>query len=468
MRTQGKMEQEINIIDLFWSILLAWRQIICCGIITAILISGLKYVLDSRAYHRARNTEKEQVEVELTSEEEEQLETARTMLKRIKDYEKYLNESVLMQIDPYEKPVAELQYFVESDYTYNYTQDNYFDYTQNLMALYGNYIKSGEMSDKIIEAANLSVSQADFSELCSVSQVGTTIAITITWADMKKLDKISEFFKMELKKKELDFQEIGSHRLKLLQESKNVIADTGLAEKKNLYANNITTINTQLNTLKTDMSEQQLKLLSSEMGIENEQDKIEITKPGFSKKYALLGAFMGMILICVWMACKMIFTAKLQNSEEVRVLLDTRLLGEITIQPKKKRFLSTIDDKILAIKNRKKKKLSVEQQIKVTVANIVLSCKQRGIDYIYLTGSEYEKADIKILNMLKQELSAQDIQINEGGNIFYDAESLKKGTEIGNMIFVEQKGLSIYDEIFNELNLAKEQNNHILGVVILI
>ena len=62
---------------------------------------------------------------------------------------------------------------------------------------------------------------------------------------------------------------------------------------------------------------------------------------------------------------------------------------------------------------------------------------------------------------------AQDIQINEGGNIFYNADSLKKGTEIGNMLFVEQKGLSIYDEIFNELNLAKEQNNHILGIVVL-
>lgn len=60
-------------------------------------------------------------------------------------------------------------------------------------------------------------------------------------------------------------------------------------------------------------------------------------------------------------------------------------------------------------------------------------------------------------------MSTQEVQISEGGNIFYDAESLKQGTEIGNMLFVEQKGQSIYDEISNELNLAKEQNNNILG-----
>ena len=36
------------------------------------------------------------------------------------------------------------------------------------------------------------------------------------------------------------------------------------------------------------------------------------------------------------------------------------------------------------------------------------------------------------------------------------------------MIFVEQTGKSIYDEISNELNLAREQKNQILGVVVLV
>ena len=85
-----------------------------------------------------------------------------------------------------------------------------------------------------------------------------------------------------------------------------------------------------------------------------------------------------------------------------------------------------------------------------------------------MTGSEYENVDSVILDMLKKELYSQEVQIREGGNIFYDAESLKQGTEIGNILFVEQKGRSIYDEISNELNLAKEQNNYILGFVVLV
>lgn len=214
------------------------------------------------------------------------------------------------------------------------------------------------------------------------------------------------------------------------------------------------------------MSEEQLRLLQNGPG--EEVIKPEIPKPVPSKKYFLLGAFLGIFLVCAWAACKMLFTARLQNPEEIRALYNTRLLGEVTVKSKKKRFLSVIDDKLLAIKNRRKKKLSVEQQVKVIAANISLSCKQQGIENIYMTGSEYENADTATLDMLKQELTSQNIQVKEGGNIFYDAESLKQGTEIGNMIFVEQTGKSIYDEISNELNLAREQKNQILGVVVLV
>lgn len=459
MRTQEKVEREINLIELFWKVLLNWRQIISVAVLIALMVSGIKYALDSRVYNIRKSTEQEN---SLSVAEQEQVEDARTMIERIRNYQNYLNESVLMQIDPYNKPVVELQYYVESDYTYNYTRDNQSDYTGNLMSLYYNYLKSGEMSKKLIDATKISITQADYSELCAVSQSGSTMVITFTWTDENKLDEISEFIKEELTQKELMFQEVGSHRLKLLRESKNIISDAGLAETKNAYANNSAYINTQLNTLKAGMSEEQLKLLN------NESEESEIPKPVPSKKYFLLGAFLGIFLVCAWAACKMLFTARLQNPEEIRALYNTRLLGEVTVKSKKKRFLSVIDDKLLAIKNRRKKKLSVEQQIKVIAANISLSCKQQGIENIYMTGSEYENADTATLDMLKQELTSQNIQVKEGGNIFYDAESLKQGTEIGNMIFVEQTGESIYDEISNELNLAREQKNQILGVVVLV
>lgn len=466
MESKDKMEREINLTEMFWHILFSWRQIICSALIFAILFTGVKFLRDKSSFLAVQKQNSVQEEIQLTAEEEEQVESAKKMMSRIENYQKYLDESVLMQIDPYEKPIIELQYYVESEYTYNYTRDNQTDYTGDVMALYCNYVRSGEMSNKIINAAKLSINQADFSELCYTIQNGNTMSITIAWAETEKLDEISDLVKNALLQKEKDFQEVGSHKLKLLRESKNVVVDADLAEKKNLFFNNVTNINTQLNTLKTSMSEQQLKLLQNEDESKNKNDEVIIDEPNINKRYIFVGLVFGVCLMCIWIVLKTIFTEKLQFPEEIRTLYNVRLLGEISVQYAAKQFMPYIDDKLVGIKNRGKKKLSKKQQVKVIAENISLTCKQQNIEHIYMTGSEYEDIDTKTLDMLKKELVAQNIHVTEGKNIFYDAESLKQGTEIGNLLFIEQTGKAIYDEIFNELNLAKEYKNNIIGFVV--
>ena len=48
MEVQERVDREINLVELFWQFLLSWRQIICFGIIFAVLLGGLKYVRDVR------------------------------------------------------------------------------------------------------------------------------------------------------------------------------------------------------------------------------------------------------------------------------------------------------------------------------------------------------------------------------------------------------------------------------------
>lgn len=466
MEVQERVDREINLVELFWQFLLSWRQIICFGIIFALLLGGLKYVRDIRAYQASQNVDKEQLENSLSEAEMQQVLEARNLMARIEEYEDYLEGSALMQINLYEKPVVELQYYIDSDYTFNYTQESQNDYTTDLLVLYYNYIISGEMNDKVIKEVGLSVDQADVSELWSIFQTGNTMFIKFTCPEKEKMKDVANLIKSQLSKKEAELQEVGSHKLKLMGEFENVIVDNGLIDRKNTISNNIATINTQLNTLKAGLTEQQLELV--ENGQEEAESALVVASPSVSVKYMMLGAVLGIFFIAVCITCKMLFTEKLQNPEEIRILYSTRLLGEVSILSQKKHFFSMVDNKILAIKNRRKKKLTVQQQIKVIAANIVLYCKQKEINCIYMTGSEFESMDSGILLMLKEELSAQNIQVKEGENIFYDAESLKLGTEIGNMVFVEQVGKSIYDEISSELNLAKEQKNHILGVVVLV
>lgn len=469
METQERVEREINLVELFWNVLLGWRQIICLGIVFAVLLGGMKYAMNVRSSQSLQDINVEEAKEELKEEELDKIEEAKQMQVRIDDYEKYMEKSPLMQMDPYEKPVLDLQYYVKSEYIINYTKDSERDYTTEVASLYRNYIVGGEMAQKVIDGAGLSINKEDLGELMQVtpSSEQGTFYISISYADTEKLQEISDVVKSLLDQKSTELQKVGAHTLELISESQNVVVDTTLIDRKANMATSMSTLKTQLQTMKTSMSAQQTAILDAEMEeIRGEKEEVE-EESGFSIKYAILGALVGMFLACAWIACRMLFTARLQNAEEIRNMYGIRLLGGVSASSAKKRFLSVVDKKMLAVKNRKKKFLSLEKQIEVVAANIALSCKQEGIDCIYMTGSEYEKADAAVLDGIKKALAKQDVKVREGENISYDAASLQACIETGNIVFVEQKGESIYDEIYREINLAKEQKGNIIGAVVL-
>ena len=171
-----------------------------------------------------------------------------------------MKKSALMQIDPFAKPVLELQFYVQSDYIMNFTKDSERDYTLGLVSIYNNFINSGEMAQKVIEDAKLSINIEDFRELLTVSLSENVISISISYIDAEKLDDISDAIESFLQQKESEVQDVGSHKLELIEESKTVVVDTALVEKKNSIANNITTQKTQLDSLKAGFSAEQLAL----------------------------------------------------------------------------------------------------------------------------------------------------------------------------------------------------------------
>lgn len=468
MGTKDRAAREINLADLFWEILLSWRKCICFGILLAIVLSGMKYFMDVRSYHASQNIDVEKEKGNLEQEEMEQLSDAVALQGRVDAYEKYQEKSALMQMDPYAKPVLELQFYVRSDYIINYTNDHERDYTPELVSMYCNYVNSGEMAEKVIAEAALAVSAEDFRELLSVSSTGSTVSVSISYAEAGKLAEISNVVKTFLKEKEPELQEVGSHNLEMIDESQSVVVDTELAEKKNTIADNVATLENQLKNMKNSMSDKQTALFDIEVSEMRGEALEEEEEPGFSVLFLILGGMLGVILVCIWIVCRMVIASKLQSSEEISSVYGARLLGKIEISAgKKKHFLQGIDNWILRKKNGGKKRLSMEQQIEVIAANVALSCKQQELNCIYMTGSEYEKVDKNVLDKLKQRLSGQGIKVKDGGNMLYDASSLQSGIENGHIILVEQKKVSAYDEVYEELDLLERYGSEVLGVIVL-
>ena len=122
------VEREISLEHLFWKILLGWRRLVALAVIFAILVTGMKYVKDKASYQAAlkeqNGTEKVDKDIVLTKEEKQVVESAKEVQKLITDSEDYLRDSLLMNVDAFHENLLTIQFYVDTNYTYNYLEEN--------------------------------------------------------------------------------------------------------------------------------------------------------------------------------------------------------------------------------------------------------------------------------------------------------------------------------------------------------
>ncbi|MGN0270082.1 MAG: hypothetical protein ACI4CX_05235, partial [Candidatus Weimeria sp.] len=129
MQTQReslKENVELNLVDICWKLLMQWRPIIVFSLLIALAVSGLKYYKDAAAYKTSVQTVKEQ-KTKKTSYTEKDIEKLQDKLsdtelnavenavfnqRKILTDQKYLNSSILMQIDSQNKHVVYIDYYI--------------------------------------------------------------------------------------------------------------------------------------------------------------------------------------------------------------------------------------------------------------------------------------------------------------------------------------------------------------------
>lgn len=474
------VEREISLEHLFWRILLGWRRLVALAVIFAILVTGMKYLKDRSSYQAAlkdqNGTKTVEKDIVLTKEEKQAVESAQEVQKLITDTEDYLRDSVLMNVDAFHENLLTIQFFIDTHYTYNYLEENKKDYIYEVIAAYAGYAKSGQLAATLVEEADLDIEQNFVEELISTSSSSGTFQITVLHPDVEMLEKLQPIIVKAVKDQTAEISEkIGTHTIDLLSGQIAYRTDTDLVNRQKSQSDILESYRSRLTAAKAAMSEEQLDVLDSEVekadaeaGRETEEEIVPIDPPSVSIKYLILGVLAGGFLACVWIALEVLFSGKVQEAEEIPNLYGVRMLGELTEEKKKKKFLPFIDTFILKLKNRNKKQMSVEQQMKIICSNLELACKKENLSKIYLTGSEIEKMDPKRLAEMKASLKAAGVAVHTGENIIYDAGALKEMAEVGQVVFMEQVGASLYHEVEKEIRISRENEVQILGSIVVV
>lgn len=488
----------IDLLDLIWNIIFAWRRVLAWMVIFTLLLTGyagLKYHAGMKEYAAAQkeyqdaldgkmvSEEKETTgNPELTKEEQTQVADAVSVQKLLNQTRDYMDQSILMNIDPYHENVLTMNFYVNTGYTFNYTRDNTKDYTNALVDAYVSYVNSGAVARILADQLKLDAKYID--ELVSTADSGDTDADD-TEADVftvrliYKDDSIFADASALIEKSVLGQQQtlagsIGTHTVSLVSSEEAVQSDQNMMTKQTAVVDSLNLYRTQYTTLTANMSDQQKaelekKMRESDVGQKEESIKenlIQPEKPSFSKKYPVLGAFLGIFLACVWIALKQIFSNRLQYTEELTEYFDLNQIGVLKYEKEQK--MSRFDRWLRRQRYRNKKEIDADTRLGIVCANLELMCKREGITRVCLTGSEMEKirkSQESVWSNLTERLSAAGIQVQMVDNICYDMMAMRTVSEVGAVVLVEQVNESIFQEIDKELSMLKQNEVKVVGAI---
>ena len=151
----------------------------------------------------------------------------------------------------------------------------------------------------------------------------------------------------------------------------------------------------------------------------------------------------------------------------MKYLFGTTVFGVVDASAHgKKRLFSVVDRLLKRIKVGRKKCLSYETQLQLICTNILICCKNNGITKVHLSGSEMKKVPSVVLKTIRETLEKAGIEVSNGNGVAYDADSLMELAEKKNGILIEVSEKTSCEEIAKELNLCRQNEVNILGVVL--
>lgn len=366
-QTTYNHEEEIDLIQLAFSILHKYRQILMTVVICAVLAAGFglaKNAYSSYAEGKAADSEdvavaksaaqqkydeemlayreeKTKHDTNVQQYQEELLENQQAIEStkiKIQNAQEYLDNSVLNTIDPYNVPVAQADLYVSTDYKILPGMDyQNVDYTDAVLKAYSSLITNSETMDKI--AKTVGMEERYLQELVSVSGDSSTRLLTIRayGADEATANKILDALLVRMEDVRPTIQStVGSHSIAQLTRTSTVSVMTLLRDSQQQNRDDLTNLQNQVTTL--EAADRVL-----EQSIEDEQQALEAMKlpeapeEGTSMpKLIVLGALLGAVLACGVVVVKFLLDGMVYSASELNRSTGLPVLGALASDRTKK------------------------------------------------------------------------------------------------------------------------------------
>lgn len=460
-------EREIHLTDLLWKILFSWRFVLVCAVVFAIVLAGGRFWKDRQSTSAKKNQPSlEELKESLTEDEWEDISKAQTLQRQIASQKEYQAKSIRMNLDAYAIDEVILQYYVDTDYAIDLDKEIQKDYGEELVGAYTAYVENKGIQESLEAKLDWDMDGVYIGELLSIkpAEEGNQFTLVVAGADADQAAELADQAAVLLEEYQSALADkIGSHTLTLIDRCITVVNDSVLAEAQDALDEKITAQQTKLDTLTAGFSSTQYQVYQGGDEVADKAGDI-VAAPGFSVKYLVLGAFVGIFLSCVWLALCFILNGRMKNVKELQEFYRLSIFGSISAENQGKRFLAGIDRWLDSL--RRKGKWTQEERQEVLLTNLGLACKRENVEKLFvITSVPLSQNESRLLETLKKNLEKKGIRMVLGQDVLHNASLMEQMAEIGQVVLLEKTEVSSYAEIEQELSLCAQQQIKVLGAI---
>ena len=471
----NREEQEIDLIDLLFELLMHWRGMIVSMLVVAVLAAGYSFLSSKMSADHTRQQQEmlsqqiEQIQQEGTSSaesvDEDMKETEKLEAQKLLIYEElyakkqeYYDNSYLLKCD------ANSMYQVTLTYTVNTTNRTT---ACDIQQIYGRTIGTSALLQQLSDASG--VPFTTIGELIGVSadnpDRGSKIfSVTLTAPNQEMADALTKVTQQYIKNLQKQLRGDGyEHTLDEVCDSQGPVVLGWLVDQQESVQNSILSYESTIASLRDSLSSKSKiwDYYITQGGVSEPIPKVKI-----SLKITLIGAILGIFLYAAVICVQYLMNSTLKRSDDLNQLYRLAALGRVTLPKEGKKLpFQQVDNFILSLRNRNKTLLTETQATELAYTQTALTAKKAGARRVCMVGACLKDETLRICEEIKAKLEQDGFQIEILPDVLYSAQSAEKLDDTEAAVFVETVAGTRYEQMDEELAILNRLGIPALGCI---
>lgn len=455
-----EMETNIGLAELFAAMIRAWKGILITLLLFAALLGGYQTYQQISLAQDPKNSPEEieeryQKALEDYETKKENLQkTLKNQEKSLASKEEYQEKSILLQIDPYDKYIANIVFTFsnidESAQLFRYPNTAADYLPKKIRSQYMELWKSMDVPKDIGLTKYADVEWKYLSEVVSVSSLeGELVSIQASGSTSSNAEELaSAIYNYFETHRDVIAASSAQHSFALInQVTKNVIDEN---------------LNTKKETLETEIENLKENIENSKKSIEDLKEPTR--EEGYSiaviiktvAKYVFLGAIVGAFLACLVICCWQVFANRAFNSSQLEQISGAHLLGSLQMSGSLAERLSNTVMGERYWKDTEQAAAYITEQAKANFP--------KGEKVLLLSTLSAKQAHAG-MDRLTEVLSKNGYMVCAVMDALHDPKAVESMQSCSAVIFVEKVGHSDIKAFRNCAAQVEDAKGHVLGIV---